>query len=662
MTRVVSSATLGAILSAAIYGFMNPEAVLHQYVSFPSKDNNWNQDPASLFDTVLLCLVLAAVVIKLVQLSSASSSTKSNTQNNAAMPMAAIPKKPKSVLELQCKFLPVFWLLRISFWMSGPYFYAACASKSFHGIPASVSLISQISLTQYAAIALFGPLAGKLQDKHGRKRGTICAAVIYSVASWTIALPTDNPYYYSCAALSLPLLFVGRALGGIGTCLLGSAPEAWLISESKHKDCDPQGIWLSETFEIAYAFDSVLAIGAGQLAGWMASRLGPTGPFQVSPLFLILGAILAGVFWNENKVGAGGDGGGGESSSETVAGSSGDESTSSSEGDGSSGDGSSGDGSSEDTNTESNSNKNLIGFQKTLSVIRQDSKILLLGAVQSLFEAAMYIFVLQWPPTVAALVKVAFGQDATTPYGTVFSCFMASCLLGSSLFGVSSKMKIPLEISTTVVLGIAAVAMGLSVFTVHLQDKMSSSSSSNLSSLTLLMVACFIYEACVGVYFPSMSTLRSKYLPDSHRSAIMALFAVPVNILVVAVFLFIHRLGSEGALSIATGALFLGAICMARLVYVVRLEQVNASKVGSSSRTALHQQQEQQEVRARRSVSKSILLNGVEEYAALFEEIKNAVTKRERRKSSLVIRQRRRTTIEIVRDMRRNSNLHNANR
>jgi hypothetical protein len=49
----------------------------------------------------------------------------------------------------------------------------------------------------------------------------------------------------------------------------------------------------------------------------------------------------------------------------------------------------------------------------------------------------MYIFVLQWPPAIKAAIQASkFGAAASIPFGTVFSCLMASCLLGSTAFGM----------------------------------------------------------------------------------------------------------------------------------------------------------------------------------------------------------------------------------
>lgn len=250
-----------------------------------------------------------------------------------------------------------------------------------------------------------------------------------------------------------------------------------------------------------------MAILAGQLAVVAAARSGPTGPFSLSTGFLAVGGLLAALLWKENIA--------------------------------------------EKTNGEDSKKTSI---REAISVVQADPKIMLVGGVQSLFEAAMYIFVLQWPPAISTAVSRAFGQGAGTPYGTVFSCFMASCLLGSTLFGQLAKMNVPTEKFTALMLTAATVAMTSATCTVS-------------SSMTLpaLVAAFFAFEACVGMYFPSIGTLRSKYVPDSHRSVIMNLFGIPLNFLVVGVFLSISKLGLKGALGISSGALGLATLCMYKL-------------------------------------------------------------------------------------------------
>ena len=138
---------------------------------------------------------------------------------------------------------------------------------------------------------------------------------------------------------------------------------------------------------------------------------------------------------------------------------------------------------------------------------------------------------------------------------------MACCMFGSTLFGLKPK-KTHLESFSTILLSIASASMIVATVSINATD----------GGLWELITAYFIYEACVGVYFPAIGTLRGKFLPDTHRSIIMTLFGVPLNCLVVSVFLFQHKLGSQGALFIASIALVIATICMFILYRIERKE------------------------------------------------------------------------------------------
>jgi hypothetical protein len=188
----------------------------------------WNANPKNLFNSSLLTLALATALIKILQrVVSAAASADGDS---------AAPKKPNSVKALQIRFLSVFWLLRCADWLQGPYFYEVYASRIFNGVPATIALVSQLFLTGFASTALFGPIVGRAVDSRGRKKGTLAFALIYALG----AASTKSPL--------LQVLFLGRILSGIGTSLLFSAPESWLVGESQKGGDDPDGRWLGETF------------------------------------------------------------------------------------------------------------------------------------------------------------------------------------------------------------------------------------------------------------------------------------------------------------------------------------------------------------------------------------------------------------------------------
>lgn len=452
-----------------------------------------NSSPTNFFNANLIGLALTTALIRIVSRLSDGASSKDSAEGS---------KKPAFVKSLQIRFLAVFWLLRCADWLQGPYFYEVYSSKIFNGVPASLAIVSKLFLTGFASTAFFGPFVGSLSDSKGRKRGTLAFALLYSLGA------------ASTKSSLLNVLLLGRVMSGIGTSLLFSAPEAWLVGEATSEEAgEDGGKYLGETFGLAYAGDSIVAILAGQLAGAAAGKRGPTGPFELSIGFLAAGALLASFLWKENKAEPTASIEGGDKSEPTI--------------------------------------------RDAIDVVRKDPKIMLVGASQSLFEAAMYIFVLQWPPAMTKVVSNAFGGIAT-PYGTVFSCFMASCLLGSTIFGQLVKRNVPTETSTSAMLTVATIAMGIAAW-------ISASSTIVAMPFAALVGAFFAFEGCVGMYFPSIGTLRSKYIPDSHRSVIMNLFGIPLNALVVSVFLSIKRLGVSGALGVSTGALGLATLSMMKL-------------------------------------------------------------------------------------------------
>jgi len=180
--------------------------------------------PSGVFNTALIALALTTATFKILQRSTdVSKGTKTK-------------EKPAAVKSLQMRFLIVFWLLRCADWLQGPYFYEVYASKVFNGAQASIALISKLFLTGFASTALFGPIVGRASDQYGRKKGTIAFTILYALG----AASTKSPV--------LAVLFLGRMLSGIGTSLLFSAPEAWLVGESQQSNDDPDGTYLGETF------------------------------------------------------------------------------------------------------------------------------------------------------------------------------------------------------------------------------------------------------------------------------------------------------------------------------------------------------------------------------------------------------------------------------
>ena len=420
-------------------------------------------------------------------------------------------QKPAAIASFQWLYLPVFWLLRTAFWMSGPYFFPVYASKVIAGESISFQVIGSIFNAGFAIAAIFLPVVASLTSSSftDEKSGTIFAAIFYGMGAISTQFNT------------LPALFLGRGMGSIGTGLLGVMPEAWLSSEVQKDGSDPYGRWLSSTFATAFAFDSIVAIGAGNLATWAAvNHGGPTAPFKLSPFFLLASIIIVGFSWTDTDVPTG------------------DEKDKKGEDD-------------DDDDDDS------LSLRGAIKMILADKKIIMVGLIQSLFEASTYIFVLNQAPAIKQVATEFFGSDnIIMPSGIIFCCYMSCCLLGSSAYGFLIDRKYRPERVLTRVLAIATSSL-----------LFASSIIADIGKFGLLELigTFFIFEFCVGLYYPTISWLRSKYLPVKQRSIIMTIVTVPFNLLVLLISLSAKTIGVNGAWFMSAFLVSLAMLCLIQL-------------------------------------------------------------------------------------------------
>jgi hypothetical protein len=181
--------------------------------------------------------------------------------------------------------------------------------------------------------------------------------------------------------------------------------DAWLISEHNSRGFDPS--WLSSTFSLAILGNSVVAIGSGVAAEFVADMSamvpasesglimmgGYCAPFDLAALFLFAGGLLISTSWSENF---GERGGQSESPLSTTA------------------------------------------LRSAWLQVKNNRSVMLCGLISSLFEGSMYTFVFHWSPLIQSLSSGGDEEEAAEaiPYGTIFATFMMSCMTGSSLFGI----------------------------------------------------------------------------------------------------------------------------------------------------------------------------------------------------------------------------------
>jgi len=341
--------------------------------------------------------------------------------------------------------------------------------------------IALLFITGFGSSALFGTFFGSLPDKYGRKKGCILFGVLYSTA----CLITLSQNFY--------VLLFGRLVSGIATSLLFSVFEAWMVSE--HNNRTFPGELISQTFSISNFGNGLIAIIAGLIASAVATKFGNVAPYMVSLLSLITATALVAFSFNENY---------------------GDQD---------------------------------MQFSKIFSgawgAMVNDYSIPLLGLVQSLFEASMYVFVFGWTPVLTSYVA-EISDPSYGLHGLIFSCFMVCVMLGSGLFSlVLNYLKC--EVFYKITLLIAALSFFLAA---SFQNGYTS------------FFAFVVFETCVGVHFPSIGTLRSRYIPEESRSAVMNFFRIPLNIFVIIILKFIDKFAWSAIYVICGSWLLLAAILL----------------------------------------------------------------------------------------------------
>ncbi|KAL3651298.1 hypothetical protein CASFOL_004300 [Castilleja foliolosa] len=322
-------------------------------------------------------------------------------------------------------------------------------------------------------IAGFGSsmLFGTIVGSLADKTGRKRASITYCI-TYILSCITKHSSQYK-------VLMLGRILGGIATSLLFSAFESWLVAEHFKRGFESQ--WLSLTFSKAiFLGNGLVAIIAGLFGNFLVDslNLGPVSPFDAAAILLAIGMAIIISSWSENY----GD---------------------------------------------PSENKDLLTqFRGAAVAIASDEKIALLGAIQSLFEGSMYTFVFLWTPALSP-------NDEEIPHGFIFATFMLASMLGSSIASrLLARNTVKVESYMQIVFVISSGALLLPILTNFLVTPSKVKGGGISFSGCLQVLGFCVFEACVGIFWPSIMKMRSQYIPEEARSTIMNFFRIPLNIFV----------------------------------------------------------------------------------------------------------------------------------
>ncbi|KAG8659009.1 hypothetical protein MANES_02G003800v8 [Manihot esculenta] len=363
-------------------------------------------------------------------------------------------------------------------------------------------------------IAGFGSsmLFGTIVGSLADKQGRRRACVTYCITYILSCITKHSPEY--------KVLMLGRVLGGIATSLLFSAFESWLVAEHFKRGFDQQ--WLSITFSKAiFLGNGLVAIMSGLFGNVLVDTLGlgPVAPFDAAACFLAIGMAIILSSWTENY----GD---------------------------------------------ASENKDLLTQFKVAAVaIASDEKIALLGAIQSLFEGSMYTFVFLWTPALSPN-----GEDI--PHGFIFATFMLASMLGSSIASrLLARSFLKVESYMQIVFVISAASLLLPVITSFLIVPTGEKGGGISFSGSVQLLGFCTFEACVGIFWPSIMKMRSQYIPEEARSTIMNFFRIPLNIFVCVVLYNVDAFPIIVMFGMCSIFLFVASLLQRRLLVIAESQK-----------------------------------------------------------------------------------------
>eukprot|EP00929_Paragymnodinium_shiwhaense_P111735 TRINITY_DN80023_c0_g1_i1.p1 TRINITY_DN80023_c0_g1~~TRINITY_DN80023_c0_g1_i1.p1 ORF type:complete len:491 (-),score=87.25 TRINITY_DN80023_c0_g1_i1:406-1878(-) len=465
-------------------------------------------------DVFLLTCVLGAALASCFALASVWRGHLADVQNGHASSGA---NARRCLRRLQLRYFAGYGAAVFSDWLQGAYFYAV-----YEGYGFSRPAIQALFVVGFGSSALLGTVVGSQADRFGRKAFCLVYFIVYSL---------------DCLSLhvrSLAFLVIGRLMGGVATSLLFSTFDSWLVGA--HNQAGLPADWLADTFRYAQLVNGLAAICAGFVAQAATSGArgafdlwgleihwgGNVAPFEVSCCMLLSGFVLVACLWDENR------GAAADATQERPQVAPGD-----------------------DQALREKPGYNLLSSVRAgVQVVRSDARILALGVVSCLFEASMYCFVMQWTPALQAVAD-------KPPLGYIFAAFMSGTMLGSQFFGFGQACRLPPELILLLNLCVAACSLAGAVALEGMQGRF----------------ACFlVFETCVGVYWPAISTLKGVIVPEDNRAAVYSLFRVPLNVLVLICLL--TNLPVSTTLLVASVMLLLAAAaCIYLVVALCRLRQ-----------------------------------------------------------------------------------------
>ncbi|KAL8714306.1 MAG: hypothetical protein Q9220_001637 [cf. Caloplaca sp. 1 TL-2023] len=169
-------------------------------------------------------------------------------------------------------FYPVYILVWGADWLQGPFIYTLY--KDEKKLPEET--VATLFTTGFLAGAISAFFVGSLADRYGRRTACLVYCAITSLSC--LSLVSNN----------ISILFAGRALGGLGTTLMYTVFEAWMVTEYNQRAMARTSLKLSNIFGRMITLSSVVAVFAGLVVDKRVLTLGLTSCCFEGSMYLFI--------------------------------------------------------------------------------------------------------------------------------------------------------------------------------------------------------------------------------------------------------------------------------------------------------------------------------------------------------------------------------------
>ncbi|KAJ8127752.1 hypothetical protein O1611_g5884 [Lasiodiplodia mahajangana] len=379
--------------------------------------------------------------------------------------------------KLQWTFLRVYLMVVGSEWLQNPFMYPLFRNEKMLDEATVATLYS----STYVAAAISALFTGYLTDRFGRRKACLVFCGIHSLAAVSVCFD------------GLPILILGRVLGGIALTLLWTAFESWFIAEYNERGFAQSSVSLSSTFGTMTTYKCITAIFVGVLGHGVVLALGSKiHPFIFGVALDLSAAVLMVWTWNENW---------------------GTNSTASSN-------------ANDDKAAEAQKHVPSDEGMKSL----WDLRVWAMSFVGCCFEGTIFLFLFFWPETLQDAHDREYPeQNGPIPHGVIFASFMAVMVLGALLYNLvvadpnnSYQESRKHTVGPTLLLKGALIASAVCFL-----------AAAFVRQEIGLFISFLLLEVCNGIYVPSVAYHRGAIVTDDARARVYSLMNIPLFVFVI---------------------------------------------------------------------------------------------------------------------------------